>query len=300
MSDFLRRLAVPRTHGAGIALFRVALGLVGTSIAIGVILNADRYYGAHGLVPWELVRGAPFVAWTPFALAPDSDATAVVVGGVLALACLGLAAGPAPRAAALVAFVCAASLHHRNPFVANSGDRLFVILVGLAVFLPPVPPPWAARPPEPTEAWGLRLAQLQIAYVYAFSFLAKLGHERWVSGLALQDVLASPVYAEWPVVLGSAASRGLTWSTLAFEGAFPLLVWLRRARPWCLGAGLGFHLAIEITMTIPVFSAVMIASYALFLDDAQAEGLLGRLGRRPSQSVRGTASMASTPTSSPP
>ncbi len=306
--DLLGFLA-PTTRGGGVALFRIAFGLLGAWTAAGALLNAQRYYGPDGMVPWALLDGVGHASWSLFALAPDSRLLPVVVGVGFLLAALCLAAGVAPRAAALVVFVCAASLHHRNPYVANSGDRLFVILAGLSVAMPlghrvRLLGPWrdaGALAP----GWSVRLGQLQIAYVYSFSALAKLGHERWRAGLALQDVLASPLYAEWPTSVGTPVVQLITWGTLAFELGFPLLVWFRRFRPWCLAVGVAFHLGIDVAMTVPMFSAVMLASYALFLDDDVVERAIARLETRrgettAAQSLRGTESIESTPTSAAP
>ena len=103
---------------------------------------------------------------------------------------------------------------------------------------------------------------------------------RWLSGIALRDVLSSPVFSEWPhyydyfpiIVF-------LTWMTLLFEMAFPLLVWFKKLRPWMILWGIAFHVGIDALMVIPVFSAIMIVSYAVFLTDDEVKWLVVAISR---------------------
>jgi hypothetical protein len=271
-----------RTSGEAAALLRVGFAMLALWVALGIGFNLDRYYGPDAVVPWDVAKTFEFGTWTLFALAPRSQALPVallvaMVGGAAALLL-----GAAPRVAAAVLFVVVLSFHHRNPLLLNSGDRLFSILAGLMLVLPidrrwvlwPLPRPSAADAP----IWSLRLLQLQIAYVYWSSAIAKLVNERWRTGWALRDVLASPVFAEWPAYIDSyPVIAAMTWGTLLFEVAFPVLVAIRRFRPWVLAAGVLFHASIELAMTIPMFSAIMIVSYAAFVDDATLRRLLARV-----------------------
>jgi hypothetical protein len=195
-----------------------------------------------------------------------------------------------PRVSAIVIAYAHLSLQFRNPFILNSGDRLFMILAALSIAMPLghklSVDGWIRRlrgkpEPAPVAIWGQRLIQLQIAYVYLSSCVAKLANLRWRQGIALRDVLASPVFAEWPMVIDFMPLIWFhTYSTLVFELGFPLLVWFRRWRPYVLLAGIGFHVGIDVAMVIPIFSAIMIVSYAAFLTDSETRWLVGRL-RRP-------------------
>ena len=96
----------------------------------------------------------------------------------------------------------------------------------------------------------------------------------------MQDVLSSPLFSEWPIHLDFwPASALLTWSTLLFEFGFPLAVWHPRLRFLALGLGVFFHAGIELTMMIPMFSAIMVTSYTLFLSDQEAARVLCFLRR---------------------
>lgn len=46
-----------------------------------------------------------------------------------------------------------------------------------------------------------------------------------------------------------------TYGTLALELGLAVLIWIRRARPWVLLAGVAFHLLIEITMRVGFFAS---------------------------------------------
>jgi hypothetical protein len=63
-------------------------------------------------------------------------------------------------------------------------------------------------------------------------------------------------------------SRCATWSSLAVEAAFPLLIWIRPLRPYMLLAGILLHLGLEYSMNIPFFQWVVLSSYVLFFDDS--------------------------------
>ena len=128
----------------------------------------------------------------------------------------------------------------------------------------------------------MRLMQVQIAYVYANTAMSKVLVGRWRDGRALYDVLASPVFAEWPAWFDVwPIIHAMTWGTLVFELSFPVLVWLRKTRYLVLLSGVLFHLGIDVLMIIPMFSWIMIVSYAAFLDDDVVRRVARRVGLSP-------------------
>jgi hypothetical protein len=280
-----------------VALFRVVFGLLAVWTGLGILLNLERYWGPNGVLPWAAAADLDFARWSLCALFPDSMPWLWTLGGVFTAAALTATLGVAPRSSCFVLFVAHVSFQHRNPYILNSGDRLFAIIAGLAVLLP-LGRHWSLsswfreralgrareQTPEPS-GWMQRLIMCQIAYVYWFSVLAKLRNPEWIGGYAIQNVLASPIYSEWPMWIPSYLSLLLSWSTLVFEFSFPIVVWLERWRRKLLVAGLFFHLGIEITMTIPMFSAIMLTTYALFLTDADFRDI-ARLGARLRGAIR--------------
>jgi uncharacterized membrane protein YphA (DoxX/SURF4 family) len=296
--DILHFFGAP-TRGAAVALFRIAYGTLAVWTALHHLLNTDRYFGPRGMIPSELACPMAWTDLTPFCWLPDATWIAWAHTILFLLASLALLAGLAPRWAALVIYLVNLSLQHRNPFIVNGGDRLFLVLAAFCVFLPlhgriSLPPKWEGSakggenplPPKgggsgrgaPTHTkWVLRLVQIQIAYVYLESAAKKLTEPRWQEGRALYDVLASPLFAEWPTWIDSRiVVAALTWGTLVFELGFPFVVF-SPYRLWAIAAGILFHLGIHVLMVLPMFSAVMIVSYALFLEDEDVDRLLARL-----------------------
>lgn len=274
------------TDGASAAIFRIAFGVLSLVTAFGVALNLDRWFSDDGIMPHRFGN----THLSLFGLAPGADWPGTLHVALLGVGALMMIVGLFPRVGAFVVWLAHTSLQHRTPQILNSGDRLFAIVALLAVMMPLANRfsfhAWLrARKGLPTplvSSWGLRLLQLQIAYVYANTAMSKAIVGRWRDGRALYDVFASPVFAEWPTWVGFAPLVAvMTWGTLCFEFGFPTLVWLRRLRPWVLLAGIGFHVMIDVLMVIPMFSWIMIVSYAAFLDDEDVARLARALRLRP-------------------
>lgn len=284
------------SDGTSVGIFRLLLGSLAVWQAFGIWLNLRRFWAADGMIPWKLVETDKFIWLTPFAWAPESETVLVGQAVIFTIAATGLLLGVrANLCAALVAYLHA-SFQYRNPFILNSGDRLFMIASAFAVLMPlarrfSVESWWRARAnlaPKPAFVWGQRLLGMQIGYVYLNSAVAKLGNTRWRTGMALRDVLASPVFAEWPRYVDfKPIVWGLTYSTLLLELSFPVLIWFRRYRPFLLLWGVAFHVGIDVTMVIPIFSSIMIVSYVTYLSDDESRRALAWLARRLG---RGTAS----------
>ena len=278
-----------RVTGEAAALFRIAYGVLAVWESLAVWLNLERYFSSRAVIPFDLVKTDPYAWMGLFSLAPDSNALLYGHAIVFTVASVLLLLGVFPRIMALVVCYVNISLQFRNPYILNSGDRLFQIAAGLAALMP-LGRRWSVdawlrarrhKPRAPMMAiYGQRLLQLTVAYVYLSSCIAKLMNLRWLKGIALRDVLSSPVYSEWPRYYDVfPIVFFLTWMTLVFELSFPLLVWWKRLRPWLIVSGIAFHVGIDTLMVIPVFSAIMIVSYAVFLTDAEVKWLVGRIGR---------------------
>jgi hypothetical protein len=272
------------TRGSAASLFRLAYGATGVWMAIGVLVNVERYYTDRGVVPWEVVGNDPLQRFSLLSLAPHSDLLPWLLAVAFLLAACGLTIGLAPRLCALVIFAVNVSLQHRNPFIYNAGDRIFLILSLLAAFLP-LGARWSVEawrrarrgksaPLRPI--WFQRLVSLQIAYVYLNAYSGKITQAAWRNGTAVGEILSSEALTTVSTNVGLLGPL-LTWSTLAFELCFPVLVWSRAHRLYLLAFGILFHLGIQVMMAIPGFGLVMVASYACFLSDDEAERLLSAL-----------------------
>lgn len=116
---------------------------------------------------------------------------------------------------------------------------------------------------------AVRMAQLHLCIVYAYSGLEKARGQGWWTGEALWGILAngivSPIdmsfmaYAPWLVYLGS-------YLTVLWEIYFPLAIWVPALRkPWLL-FGILFHLMTALMMNLIFFAAIMLSGYLLFWD----------------------------------
>lgn len=128
-----------------------------------------------------------------------------------------------------------------------------------------------------------RLLQIQLCTIYCYTGWEKLKGGLWWDGTALWIVFANPQmvvadlswtrYFPWVLVL-------LTFLTMLFEMYFPVLVWVKKTRPFVLLAGFFFHLGIGLTMALMNFAVVMLSPYVLFVDESELRRGLRRLGLR--------------------
>ena len=146
---------------------------------------------------------------------------------------------------------------------------------------------WSRRAGAPAAARSmtaligpLMLIRFQIALIYLNSGLWKLLNPLWRDGSALHYILASNAYHRFPAPLPLWADSLLTvatYTTLAWEIAFPLMVLWRRTRIAAVVIGVVIHIGIWISLEIGLFSFVMIAGYAAYLDPASVRELPGRI-----------------------
>lgn len=273
------------TEGYPAAVLRISMGLFAIWKGFGNWINLDRYFTEQGVVPWRHVSGSEHQVFSVLAIAPENRSYVAAVVLVSMLAGLSLTLGLRSRLSALVVFVVSVAVMHRNPFIDNRGDHLFVLIMGLCVLLP-LGRVWSVdglirrlrgRNAPLATMWSQRLMALQVSYIYLYAFGVKFRSSGWHDGSALYHTYASPGLVEWPVELTSTPLLlVLAWSTIAFEMLFPILVWNRAVRPICIVAGIVFHMSIEITMRIPVFSTLMIITYASYLTDDEVKDFVTR------------------------
>jgi hypothetical protein len=113
-----------------------------------------------------------------------------------------------------------------------------------------------------------------LAITYGDSFFWKLASPMWRHGLAIWTPVAElfacvrlPPLPPQPLLW-----KAMSYGTLIFEGAFPIVIWFRRIRVPVIVAGIAMHLGIAYLFPIPLFSLVMISLY-LPLIPAKAYGL---------------------------
>lgn len=288
MRALQRFLFEPRST-APMTLVRVGWGAVTVVWTLSLLPDVDPFLTTGALrydLPspagsWNLLQS---ISWSGAPLAACL---------VLLVAAIATMVGYRTRLSTVVAVVCLISIQRTNTTILNSGD-LFLRQIGIAVALSPcgllwsvdarrrtrASPPRPARPEELWRApWALRLLQLEVTVGYALSGWAKVRGSTWRDGsavaraLRIEDLqrLAVP---EW--VFSSGLLTALTWATLAFEGAFILLVWSRRLRPWVLGVGVTLHLGIDLFLDVGFFSWAMWLAYLSFVFPGVADRVVAR------------------------
>jgi hypothetical protein len=141
--------------------------------------------------------------------------------------------------------------------------------------------PSRLEPPTSPIA-ALTLIRFQIALIYLSSGLWKLLNPLWRDGSALHYVLSSNAYHRFPVVLppwSEPLLTAATYMTLMWEIGFPVMVLWHRTRLLALAVGLLIHAGIWIGLEIGLFSFVMVAGYAAYLDPEAVRDASSRLRR---------------------
>ena len=127
---------------------------------------------------------------------------------------------------------------------------------------------------EPVSTFPIWLARVQVSLIYLASSGSKLLDPDWRCGVVLADRItrhtAEAIGRGVPSAVLSLLSspRGsslLALITIGTELAIAVLLWNRRWRKRAIYLGLGFHLMIEITSRVELFSWVMLAAYGFFV-----------------------------------
>lgn len=273
------------------AVLRIAYGLVLIGWAVSIAPDALAFFSDTGVLPEHPDRS---FRWSVLDVFP-SDATIVVMTGLLVVAGICLVLGVVPRIAAAVALVVLISFLHRNFWMTNSGDLLlrnlaFLLLfvpTGLALTLPQLRRDRgrALRFPR-HEIWPLRLIQIQISLGYLFTIWEKVAGETWTDGTAISYALRieDVVRFQAPAILTDQLLivNLLTYGTLAAELSLAILVWNRKLRPWVLLAGVALHLGIDVFLEVGFFSYLMLVGYIAFMPpdrlQATVRRIVGRVG----------------------
>ncbi len=125
----------------------------------------------------------------------------------------------------------------------------------------------------------MRLIQIQISVIYAYTGFEKLKGVSWWDGTAIWSVLANPQFT----TMNFTFMRHFPWLiaifgflTVIFEIYFPAMMFWKKPRYIWLFMGFGMHFSIGVTMGIWAFSAVMVSTYFLFVEPKYLEAILFR------------------------
>jgi hypothetical protein len=251
------------------------LGLVRS--LLGVLLfwqafDAARRYGEMGY--FGDAFHLPFVpeAWVPTRRAYLAILSARLVGAALVV--VGHRARPALFACAILGFytlLCDRLDFHHNRYTLycfallvalGPCDRAFAITRGASTVASRTGPLWAQR-----------LAQAQLSLVYLASGGSKLLDPDWRDGLVIGDRFMR--YAGDAIAKGvpqrvidlfsrPIMTSGLAKLAIATEVFLAFALWTRRTRIFALWWGVMFHLTIEVSSHVEIFTWLTLTIYALF------------------------------------
>src|SRR5262249_18824794 len=178
------------------------------------------------------------------------------------------------------------SYHHRDVNLTYGVDHILACLllilcvapVGRAMSLDRVRTVRAAkrrdltaRPPLYASPWVgacTRLMQIQMAVLFFYSGVAKIG-STWWDGDAIWFLFSTNEYYQ-PLLLDVLARNYwlvniASYAPVLIEIAFPFMIWQRRSRPYLLAAAIFLHLQILVFMRLVYFSSVMILGHMSFV-----------------------------------
>jgi hypothetical protein len=133
---------------------------------------------------------------------------------------------------------------------------------------------------RPTVIWPLRLFRFQVAMIYGATGLWKFQDVHWRDGSALHYVLSNTQFRRFPYDPPPWSSELLTiatYTTLAWEILFPVLILWRPTRWLALVLGIVMHTTMMVALELGPFSLVMMASYLAFLDPDRVSSLVRRV-----------------------
>jgi hypothetical protein len=251
-----------------LALARVGIGvlLFWQCLDLGRELARDGYFGDAFHLP-DL----------PEALVPSSSVYKVMLAARLVLAALvavGYLARPALFASAILggwALLCDRVHFHHNRYALlcfafllafSPCDRALSIVSGPGVERPRI-----------AALWAQRLTALQLSIIYLASGGSKLLDPDWRGGLVIGDRFARyggmALDRGVPARVVEAFSRpgvtsALSKLAIATELFLAFGLWSRRTRVFALWLGVMFHLTIEVTSNVELFTFLSLTIYILF------------------------------------
>ncbi len=263
-----------------VALYRIAYGVLVLSTAMLLRPEWLTWFGPRGLLSLRTMREtAPGWRLNLFAALPPTEASANAIFWILLVAAALLTLGLLTRLCSVVVFVCLASMHQRDIFMANSGDTLLCVSGFFLIFAPAgaalsvdrlLRIGWGSETAEirPRAPWAQRLIQIQTALMYFTSFWAKSQGSHWMDGTALYYALHIEQLQRFPVPAWLTAPvlvKLATWLALFVEFSLGVLVWFKDLRYAILLCGFLFHMCIEYSMNIPLFEWIASATFITFL-----------------------------------
>ncbi|MEO6954540.1 MAG: HTTM domain-containing protein [Polyangia bacterium] len=252
---------------ASLAVFRILFGVLMTVASVRFL--------ARGWVATEWLTPRFFFSYVSFIRPLPGDGMYAVY--VVCAACAVLVAVGFLYRPAIIVFATLFSYAHLCDVTNYLNHYYLVSLLALLMCFLPLDREYSLRVrlrPEDrrasVHAWALWLLRFQVAVVYVFGGLAKLGPDWllrgeplhiWLVGDGHLPLLSHIARAHW-------LALAFSWCGLLFDlSIVPLLLW-SRSRPWAYAVVVAFHLMTSALFPIGMFPWIMSAAATLFFAPA--------------------------------
>lgn len=183
------------------------------------------------------------------------------------------------RIMSVISYFMMLMIHHHNLCSINGAD-VYLVVTAFYLMLSPCGAAYSldarrealrrggAAFAEPiVPAWSIRLIQVQLSVVYFTTAFLKLGGVTWQNGTALHYVINNEEIRrfDWGLIDLVWLVNIATYLTIVGEFALVFLLWSRSARFWVMLFGVLLHFGIVLTIHIPIFGELCVATYVVFL-----------------------------------
>lgn len=274
------------TSARPLGAFRVVFGLLVLAHLALLWPDASLFLSDAGyLVGSEARELAGPLRWSPLQYIQNPSIVHIFMA-IAALSAVFYTIGWHTRLVGVVLYATLLTLHHRNILTLSGADSLLMVTAFWMMLSPAgAAYSWDARkvarergtPAEPLIApWTQRVIQFQLCVVYFVTAVEKCRGASWTDGTALYYVLSNRELARWTFGLTEHLTliNALTFAALGLEFALAFLLWFRPTRGWVALCGLVLHVGIMLTVNIPIFGELMMATYLLFLTPAELRTFL--------------------------
>lgn len=255
------------------ALFRIALGLAFLHDLIPYSRNVRAFLSDEGVLPRSCVR--EWWSWSVFSIT-GSPTGVTILFALGALAILAFTIGFKTRVASVLSWLFVISLHHRNHFVTDGGDDFTRILFFWSMFADlgarySVDSWRRSNKTRSIPAFGPRVLQANVVVLYLIAGLLKL-RLGWLRGDAVYMTLELKGFCRplgaW-LMHHQGICTAMTYGTLVVEIAFAAFAYspfkVQLSRAIAVASGLSIQIGILLTMRVGIFTEVMIAVCALWI-----------------------------------
>lgn len=263
-----------------LALLRIGLALVLLTDLLIRIQDLSAHYSDEGLLPRNVVIGHFLDEWhLSLHLINGTWQAQLVLFILQILFAISLLLGFRTRLSTIFSWILLISLQTRNPLINQGGDTVLRMLLFWGMFLP-LGACWSIdqwlrhdKTPQGQIASAATVALLlQVCFIYWFSALLKTDATWRQEGTAVWYAFSNEIFAtslgryllSYPLLL-----KLMTFSTMFLEFFGPFFafspIWTGPLRFATFIVFTFFHLALNFTMELGIFSYICIVAWTAFL-----------------------------------